>query len=361
MLKSIIFLDTYYPPVLKDTYGSSYRERLNYLLNKSFGTADYYSQAFQSYGWQAVDIIGNDTQGQALYMKERNYAYSGCVDAVKRQLIDLQPDILYCQDLSFLSPTDIKFLRNYAGIKLIVAQHGCPWAGDDRIKAFDTVFTSFPHYIARIAELAVEAFFLQIGYGGPTLEEKLVKSNPSAFKPYSDRALDCVFVGGIGPDKQGGHWTQGTQLLHKVADMVSGFKWWGYGQHFASGSLARTYQGEAWGSEMYEIYGNSKIVINRHGEVAEGYSNNCRMFEATGSGALLMTENSKNITDYFDPGECVIYDSADDLIEKIGYYLVHDDERQAIAKAGREKTLRSHTYSRILRPVADLLLDKLSE
>jgi spore maturation protein CgeB len=32
------------------------------------------------------------------------------------------------------------------------------------------------------------------------------------------------------------------------------------------------------------------------------------------------------------------------LIEKIRYYLQHDDERETIRHAGHERTLREHTY-----------------
>ena len=31
-------------------------------------------------------------------------------------------------------------------------------------------------------------------------------------------------------------------------------------------------------------------------------------------------------------------------MEKIQYYLVHEDERQAIASTGQARTLRDHTY-----------------
>ena len=56
---------------------------------------------------------------------------------------------------------------------------------------------------------------------------------------------------------------------------------------------------------MYKVYGRSKIVINRHGEVAQGFANNMRMFEATGMGALLMTGQSPNLSDFFSEKECV--------------------------------------------------------
>jgi hypothetical protein len=41
---------------------------------------------------------------------------------------------------------------------------------------------------------------------------------------------------------------------------------------------------------MYRVLARSGIVVNRLGPVAEGAANNMRLFEATGAGALLLTE-----------------------------------------------------------------------
>jgi len=55
---------------------------------------------------------------------------------------------------------------------------------------------------------------------------------------------------------------------------------------------------------------------------------------------------------YFIPDkEIVIYESTKDLINKIRYYLEHDDERKAIQKSGYERTLREHTYETRFREI----------
>ena len=40
-----------------------------------------------------------------------------------------------------------------------------------------------------------------------------------------------------------------------------------------------------------------------------------------------------------------------DLVEKVRYYLKHEDERAAIAQAGYERTLREHTYVHRFRDI----------
>lgn len=70
-----------------------------------------------------------------------------------------------------------------------------------------------------------------------------------------------------------------------------------------------------------------------------------RNFEIPGCGGFLLTEYADNLKDYYEIGkEIVCFEGVEDLIEKIKYYLIREQEREAIAKAGYERTLREHTY-----------------
>ena len=107
---------------------------------------------------------------------------------------------------------------------------------------------------------------------------------------------------------------------------------------------------------MYRLLAQSRVTLNRHIAAAEGHANNMRLYEATGVGALLLTEAAPNLSDMFEPGvEIVTYTGADDLIEKARHYLEHEDERAAIARAGQARTLREHTYERRARELVRLV------
>ncbi len=70
-----------------------------------------------------------------------------------------------------------------------------------------------------------------------------------------------------------------------------------------------------------------------------------RDFEVPGCSSLLLTKDTKEITDYFIPGEDIVtYRDASDAAEKIAYYLKNEDEREKIAKKGYERVLSEHTY-----------------
>jgi len=86
--------------------------------------------------------------------------------------------------------------------------------------------------------------------------------------------------------------------------------------------------------EYRRLLGRARIVFNRslRGEC------NMRALEAAASGALLFQEaGNLEIPAYLrDRQECVYY-SDESLEELLDYYLDHEDERRAIAEAGRQR------------------------
>ena len=71
-----------------------------------------------------------------------------------------------------------------------------------------------------------------------------------------------------------------------------------------------------------------------------------RNFEVPGCGGFLLTGRAENLEAYYEIGrEIVCFESTEELIEKARYYLAHEDERAAIARAGYERTMKEHTYA----------------
>lgn len=319
---SILILDTYYPEFLKSAplVGlGSYEAERDALLRRCFGTYDCYSRGLTTLGWECEDVIVNHKQLNALTTNIRP-----------------KPDVVFYQDLN---------LTRIAPVGPVIAgQLSCSWPGDDIVRRFDILFTSFPHYVDRIEALGVRAVYVPLAFD-PVVYERLPLIGG---KPDVKRTIDCVFVGGLGDQ-----WNH-KSLLDVVQGEIGHFRICGYGN--------RNYV-PVWGLEMYQLYAGTKIVLNRHHPAAQGYSNNLRMFEATGMGALLLTEDSPNIRDFFIPGEeCVTYTSPSDAVDKIRYYLEHNDERELIAERGKLKTLLAHTYLAHNRlPVVDRELRALLE
>ena len=95
---------------------------------------------------------------------------------------------------------------------------------------------------------------------------------------------------------------------------------------------------------MLRVLAQCKIALNRHGGVAGDHAINMRLYEATGAGALLITDAKSDLSDIFVPDrEVVTYSTEDELVDRIRYYLDNDTQREQIARAGQQRTLRDHT------------------
>ena len=97
------------------------------------------------------------------------------------------------------------------------------------------------------------------------------------------------------------------------------------------------------------------LTLNHHGAIPP-YANNLRLFEATGVGTLLVTDWKANLHEMFEPGkEVIAYRSAEECAELVKYYLEHDEERQAIARAGQQRTLRDHTHYKRMQRLVEII------
>lgn len=69
-----------------------------------------------------------------------------------------------------------------------------------------------------------------------------------------------------------------------------------------------------------------------------------RHFEINACGAFQLSYYVEGLERHYVIGdEIALYASLEDLIDKIRYYLKHEDEREAIASRGYKRTLRDHT------------------
>lgn len=85
----------------------------------------------------------------------------------------------------------------------------------------------------------------------------------------------------------------------------------------------------------------------------------CRIFSYVGSGGFTLADKRKEIDRYFEDGsEIVLYNSVDECIEKIEYYLEHEKERETIAKKGHERYLKDHTIEIRMQKVLEAISEK---
>jgi spore maturation protein CgeB len=374
----IAVVDTYYPAFVAEHYrrnpelqGASYEEQLAALMARCFGTSDAYSHHLTQLGHQAVDVAVNCSELQSAWNRAHGNGsflrLAGALptrvgiaarfrflhDVAKAQIEELDPEVVYLQDLWFFKREELDAFR--AQGRLVVGQIASAPPPTDLLRGFDLITTSFPHFVERFRAAGIDSEYFKIGFYERVLER--LGANGVDPSPAADRPHAVSFIGGLDPTVH----RQGTALLERLSRRLP-ISIWGYGTAGLpqASPIRAHYRGEAWGLDMYEALSRSRISINRHIDVAEGNANNMRLFETTGVGALLLTEEAPNLADLFKPGtEVVAYEGEDDLVEKIEHYLEHDDERLEIAAAGQRRTLREHTYGRRMSELAAILQERL--
>lgn len=369
MALKILLVDTYYPAFLEtfrknhpEFAQNDYESALDSLMAKCFGTADFYSKNLRLLGHDAVDVIANDRLLQEKWAAANGVAPAapaargklGKIPYARRfvkepewvmpllaQRIEAErPDILYFQNLSLCEPRLIDAVRPF--VKLVVGQIACPSPPERYLRGCDLILTSFPHFVDRFRSMGISSEYFRIGFESSLLDR--LARLPSTY--------GATFVGGIADVH-----AKGTAVLERVAGEIE-LDVWGYGLESlpADSSLRKRFHGEAWGLEMYNVFYNSEIVVNRHSSAAENFANNMRLYEATGVGSFLITDEKDNLGELFETGkEIETYSDAGELIDKIRYYLTHEEERCAIARAGQERTLRDHTYRQRMKELEQII------
>jgi len=107
--------------------------------------------------------------------------------------------------------------------------------------------------------------------------------------------------------------------------------------------------------DMIDIFKTSKINLN-FSRTGNRTGLKGRLTFIMLAGGFLLTEYTPGIECYFElDKEIVCFKNAAEMIDKITYYLSHDEERQAIAKAGWERAVNEYTpfhmFSRIFNEV----------
>jgi hypothetical protein len=384
-----LILNTDYPEFLTWLYAqnpgvekTSYDEQLRVRMESLFGVADFYSRNLRSLGHEACDIHANNERLQRAWAREHglrmpvseianprwqttellsavNAPLRRAVrmarpllqlvhgstyprwfhDVLEAQIEFYRPDVLLNQDMAI----DRRFLRAIKPrLRLLVGQHAATRLDESDWSCYDVVISSFPPTLEFFRRRGIAAELSRLAFEPRVLSES----------PTTDRPFDVSFVGSFHKVHE-----SRTELLELVARHFPELRVWGPGlQSLGTHSPIRaSYQGQAWGRQMYQVFGRSKIVLNHHGDVAPS-ANNLRLFEATGMGALLLTDWKENLSEMFEPDkEVIAYRSTEECIQLLSRYLQNDQRRAGIAGAGQERTLKEHTYLQRMEEIVGIV------
>jgi 2-polyprenyl-3-methyl-5-hydroxy-6-metoxy-1,4-benzoquinol methylase len=308
-------------------------------------------------GYDAQLIIANCSQAQFQWHQEygeNSVDPNNWVTEIARQQIEsIQPDILYLSDpITF----DSRFLKTLSyqpqlviGWRAAEIPPGTDWSNFDLLLSNWTgAWKAAPELGAKSVEYFLPAF-------PAFLADTVENVSPE---------WDVVFSGQWTTEHQ-----KRNQLIEAIAKASLEKKDFSVGFFIAAqnpdelpAAVAMNNRGAKWGLEMHRALKSGRIVVNAAIDMAQGEGPNMRIFEATGSGAFLLTERYQNLDQFFEPEvEVATFTTEQELIEKIYYYLEHPEERAAIARRGQERCLSDHSMQNRARKFDAIIQRHLSQ
>ncbi|PIR60659.1 MAG: hypothetical protein COU67_00855 [Candidatus Pacebacteria bacterium CG10_big_fil_rev_8_21_14_0_10_44_54] len=403
----ILKISSFYPRYLDDFYFknpnlrkvpfSKQQEKLNY---DAFGWADFWPHALGGSEYEMTEITANNRHAQLAWARENNLNLDDknwYVEILRAQARKINPDLLFFEDRNISRDTIESVKSVCPNLRHTTAWCGTHYKHISEFDEFDSVIGCIPDVNQDLQKKGARVFHLSHAFDTRILERV----------PMTGKKHNLSFVGQI-LDSKGMHGTRSKyletlasntdieifspQLLtgiksvakvsahkalyglagivkknHSVSEMVRGSD---IGKKIleleeppaAISKRLRSHMRPAvFGLEMFSTMRNSNISFNIHIEASKNSASNMRLFEATGMGSCLLTDNKKNLSEFFKENvEVMTYDSQEDCLEKISWLQKNQSVREKIAKKGQEKTVTNHTFSERVKDFVKIL-DEVSK
>jgi spore maturation protein CgeB len=355
-----LFIDSNYPAFLDGIYrdrpgleSAPYEEQRAVIRNGMFGEAEFQAQALRGLGHEAEVVVVNAFSAQRAWAQEHEVPgltrdhwslrlRRGLVpwpvrpragikwELLLAQIRDYRPDVLYVGIIGSVPAPVARRMKTM--VRLLVAQVATELAPGLDFRAYDLIVSALPSLVDRFRGDGLSSERLPLAFGPEAL----------AAVQATDRDVPVSFVGSFSYLHSGRR-----EMLEAVARTSPLQVWTGDLKGLGPESpLQGRLAGSAWGRGMYEVLARSRITLNHHAPVAGPYAVNLRLYEATGMGALLVTDAKSDLGELFDVGsELVAYASPEECAELVSYYCSKPDEASRIAAAGQQRTLRDHTWN----------------
>ena len=115
-----------------------------------------------------------------------------------------------------------------------------------------------------------------------------------------------------------------------------------------AGAFLKKKEGHLRFHKPQDIPSNLKNILSPRDQIKT------RNFEIPGCGGFLLTEYAEGLENFYEIGkEVACFTGPGELVETVQFYLEHDEERERMAVAGYERTIRDHTYEIRFRQIFD--------
>ena len=335
-----------------------YNDQISALVADGFACTHIHAPYLEPLGYDCEIVIANCPESQSKWAEEHGLPKPETpldfANLILMQIEHFKPDVLYFDETVMYDSRYIRALSRrppvVMGWRAAIIPPETDWTEFDLILSSDELCLRLAlERGAKRSQLAWPHF--------PAFIAEAVADQPKVF--------DLVFYGQISPSH-----LDRVKVLNEIAKASRGWRG-GFTPAFflACGNPQalpvgmRMYdKGPVWSMDMHRIIKSGRIVVNAHIDLAAKKSLNMRTYEVIGTGSFILTEYSSVLGDFFVPGrELVTYDSHEDMIDKIYYYLEHEDEREEIARRGQARCQADYSAEKGGVVLHEIIQDLLSK
>jgi hypothetical protein len=315
---------------------STFLDARRTFLNDRFG-APHILQPVLLEDPKAFFTNGDDDRLQRMWAAERGLPEKASLRAILyAQIEEHRTEVFYNLDpMRYQSD----FVRGLPGcVKRSIAWRAAPSPGAD-FSAYDCVVSNFPGILRKYASRG-----WRTGYFSPAIDPVM-----DEYAGRSERAIDIVFAGGYSR-----HHRQRAEILERVAEECADFR---IAYHVDCSRLTRMAESPlgllpplrrhrrprairtvarepVFGRELYSAFGRARIVLNGAIDMAGRERGNMRCFEATGCGALLVTDDGQYPEGFVNEATMCTYSSPRQAVALLRRMLADPVRTREIASRG---------------------------
>ncbi|MGB3587754.1 MAG: glycosyltransferase [Tunicatimonas sp.] len=261
----------------------------------------------------------------------------------------VKPDVIFVRS----QPISSRFWQKYRKNTLLVSRLSARLPFSWHPNHWDIIYTDQPDFKTFFELHGVPTIINNQGFDARIITELEVR----------EKKYEVIFVGGLGTQ----NFSKRTTFINSVASKTN-FKWWGYWWKYGGDgrkmeefpALHQTFHGLTSGLEMFQIYKDSKIVMNDYVDTANGIGFNQRMFEVMGCGAFMLTREAPNFKGLFPDDVFATYKNERDFLDKVQYFLTHEKEREEIAQNAQRFVIENYDYTSIAQDFSQDLIQSLA-
>jgi hypothetical protein len=307
--------------------------RLNTFLEDRYGACHLLKPVLEGESG-AFFTNGDDEVLQRLWATENGLNHRNLDEILLTQIEEHATEVFYNLD-PMLYGSD--FIRKLPGcVKVSIAWRAAPSPGAD-FSAYDAVVCNFPSIIRRYREQGWRAEYFSPAYD-PEMD---------VYAANVDRPIDVLFVGGYSR-----HHVRRAAVLDAVAALRDRFnvvfcldrsrltrlaesrvlRMLPMNDRRRSIDAAAVTRAPIFGRALYAKMASAKIVLNGAVDMAGADRGNMRCFEATGCGALMISDAGTYPPGFIDQKTMMLYESGDQAAAVIAHALSDAEASRQIAQ-----------------------------